>query len=168
METGNADLKNNTKSIKELMKRLSLSPSNFYYSKAFNNNANTNYSETDPNLSSMKASESVQFNSSMENTQFLSLLSAATGAGSSQSLTSNLESSSNGSSASLTNINNLGGSNPSGNNINNGSSIGSLINSQMTAFSSNEDNNPFDVTEKRDFIKSQDVEIKQLIINVRI
>ena len=29
-----------------------------------------------------------------------------------------------------------------------------------------EDNNPFDVTENRDYFKSQDIEIKQLIINV--
>lgn len=29
-----------------------------------------------------------------------------------------------------------------------------------------EDNNPFDVTENRDYFKSHDIEIKQLIINV--
>lgn len=29
-----------------------------------------------------------------------------------------------------------------------------------------DDNNPFDVTENKDYFKSQDVEIKQLIINV--
>ncbi len=31
---------------------------------------------------------------------------------------------------------------------------------------SNDDNNPFDIAENKDYFKSQDVEIKQLIINV--
>ncbi len=40
-------------------------------------------------------------------------------------------------------------------------------NTQMNASSiTNDDHNPFDVAENKDYFKSQDVEIKQLIINV--
>ena len=175
METGNADIKHNTKSIKELMKRLSLSPSNFYYSKAFAPTLNNSNNETEPNTS-MKASDSVQFNSSMENTQFLSLLSSATAPISSQSLAT-LDANSNGSSPAnmANNLSSLAASGAALNNANSmsnnsmPSNVGSANTSPpTTAFSSGgEDNNPFDVTENRDFIKSQDVEIKQLIINVR-
>lgn len=155
MEKGNADLKNNTKSIRELMKRLSLSPSNFYYSKAF---ASSNTVDLADQSSYMKNSDSVQFNSSMENAQILTLLSAAASTGSSPSLT-NLDSNVNGSSANT--INNLSMSTIS-NSVNNNSQI-----STSQKFSKEDENNPFDVTEKRDLFKSHETEIKQLIINVR-
>ena len=154
MEKGNADLKNNTKSIKELMKRLSLSPSNFYYSKAF---ASSNTPDVSEQNVSMKNSESVQFSSSMENAQILSLLSAAASTGSSPSSSTTLDSNLNSLSSNSTNNLTL-------NTISNSSSL--TVTSQK--MSKEDENNPFDVTENKDFFKSHDTEIKQLIINVKL
>lgn len=78
--------------------------------------------------------------------------------------------SSNSMSTSGSTANLLGVQNP------NNSSIVNLINSQLannqintpapsSSLKLSDDNNPFDVTENRDYFKSQDMEIKQLIIN---
>ena len=53
------------------------------------------------------------------------------------------------------------------NNNNNSNNNSNNNNVQMNISStSNDDNNPFDIAENKDYFKSQDVEIKQLIINV--
>ena len=151
-KNGNADLKNNTKSIRELMKRLSLSPSNFHYSKAV-----SNATESSDQNGPLKNSDSVQFSSSMENAQILSLLSAATSSSSSQLLPTP--------DANLSNTS-VANSNSSVANKSNGNE--SMVGSTKPAFQNDDYNNPFDVTENKDQFKSHDTEIKQLIINVKL
>lgn len=107
---------------------------------------------------SMKNSDSVQFSSSMENAQILSLLTAAATTGSSPSSTT-IDSSLNGLSTNSANNSTI---NTISNNTNNNS-----LASTSQKNSKEDENNPFDVTENRDLFKSHDTEIKQLIINVR-
>ena len=46
------------------------------------------------------------------------------------------------------------------------SNSGIIANSGNNQTDANDANNPFDITENKDYFKSQDVEMKQLIINV--
>jgi len=93
----------------------------------------------------------------MENAQILSLLSAAASTGSSPSSSTTLDSNLNSLSSNSTNNLTL-------NTISNSSSL--TATSQK--MSKEDENNPFDVTENKDFFKSHDTEIKQLIINVKL
>ena len=58
--------------------------------------------------------------------------------------------------------------NNSTNSLNQSSTNNQSISNQLSSLgTSSDENNPFDVTENKDYFKSQDIEIKQLILNVR-
>lgn len=75
--------------------------------------------------------------------------------------------SNNSSTNSLSSPNTAFSNNNSPNLANNNTTTTNNNNSQVN-LSPVDDNNPFDIAENKDYFKSQDVEIKQLIINVTI
>lgn len=169
MEKG--DLKTNTKSIKELMKRLALTPASLYSA------LNTSTPQSQPNNQNANDPEQNNlFRSFLDSMQALSLdYDGAIATASTSSLTSNPNSSNgisslnNSSTSSLTGLANtsVNSSSQQSTNQNLSNASNSPSNATVNSGATNDDtNNPFDVTENKDYFKSQDVEIKQLIINV--